>query len=199
MVLHVLKLEVDPTVVAFHIHHLFVRIFFQNLELAPTRASLVEQYVGTMLVQLAYICEDVGLDSKVVVSTVIEAIVAEDPKSFALRYRDTIKIHHLMVQFGLLWLSQRANRSLVRKRIYLEFRRLFSETIVLDVHGDLITDIQGRIILRLWQQIELTHQLLALFLFEKRRVRRLHAQPARASRVLLLFLYSIGLNEVLRY
>jgi hypothetical protein len=84
MVLHVLKLEVDPTVVAFHIHHLFVSIFFQNLELAPTRASLVEQYVGTVLVQLAYICEDVGLDSKIVVSTVIEAIVAEDPKGFAL-------------------------------------------------------------------------------------------------------------------
>ena len=120
MVVYVFKFQINSTVVALHIHDLLVGCLLQDLELGVARASLVEHHAVCVLIQLAYVCKDVGLDSQVVVSTSIEAIVAEDSQGFALRYRDAIQVHHLVMQFWLLWLCQRANWPLVRNRIYFE-------------------------------------------------------------------------------
>ena len=102
-----------------------------------------------------------------------------------------------MMQLRLLRLSQGTDRPLIRNRIYLEFGRLFSETVVFDVDGDLITNIQGGVILHLLLHLDVVRRVLAFLVLHERRVRSVQSQSTCASLRLLLFLKSVILNVVL--
>ena len=78
MVIHLFELQVNSTIVAFHVYDLFVCFLSEEFELGAVGAPWVGEQFVSVLIQLVHVGEHVCLHPKVVVAVVV-VVVAEDP------------------------------------------------------------------------------------------------------------------------